>query len=221
VRESRRHGRRVDWADLRARLERAAASAEAALHKSPERVAALLDERARALARAPDETRPAAEAFDAILFVLAGGTYAVETEVVRTVLPSAEIVHVPLAPDVLVGIANVRGEALPVFDLARLFGLADAERASHTNVVVFGEHRPEFAVLVDRLLGVRRFERTDLVEPPDAGRLGALARGLTAEAIVVLDGGALLADERLFIDAGDSEAGGSGSGFVSERSPNP
>jgi purine-binding chemotaxis protein CheW len=204
----RESGTGIDWVELRARLAKAS---EDTRQSSPERAAAILDERTRALARASEDTGSQAETFDALAFELAGEAYAVETSVVRTVLASTEIVRVPLAPKVLAGLATVRGDVLPVFDLAVFFGLtADGRSPESLRVVVFGDERSEFAALVDRLVEVRRLAPAELLEPPDSERLGGLVRGVAAiegTALVVLDGRALLADERLFIDARGPDSG--------------
>jgi purine-binding chemotaxis protein CheW len=195
----------VDWAELQARLARLAASSEAGA-RSPVRAAALLDERARALARASQESQARTETIAAVIFEIAGETFALATKFVGTILGSAEVSPVPLAPAVLVGLTNLRGEVVPVFDLARLFGLATSEGGSDARrLVVLGEERVELAIVVDRALDVRPIAPAELVEAPDEGRLGSLVRGLTADAIVVLDGQALLADERLFVQVGDRE----------------
>ena len=53
--------RAVDWAEVRAGLARAGAALEEALHPSPERARAVLEERARALARVPPERAASAQ----------------------------------------------------------------------------------------------------------------------------------------------------------------
>jgi chemotaxis signal transduction protein len=79
--------------------------------------------------------------------------------------------------------------------------------------VVFGDERPEFVAHVDRVMDVRRLAPADLLEPHDSGHLVGMVRGVAADAgnaIVVLDGRALLADERLFVGIREPEAGSRG-----------
>jgi len=187
----------IDWDALKERIARA--SSGLGERRTREQASALLDSRARALARV--EATPEAEdpnTFDALAFVIADETYALSVRVVRTVLPSVDVVSVPLAPEVLVGVANLRGEVLPVFDLARLLGLAPAARSNGSaKVVVIGEERQEMAIVVDGLLDVRR------VAPASLGELGSaspLVRGITPDALLVLDEDAVLGDERLVVD---------------------
>jgi methyl-accepting chemotaxis protein len=58
--KQRRRGEAIDWQGVRQRLARATAAMEESLRLSPERARAVLAERARALARAPDEAARAA-----------------------------------------------------------------------------------------------------------------------------------------------------------------
>jgi chemotaxis signal transduction protein len=69
--------------------------------------------------------------------------------------------------------------------------------------LIFGVEQAEFAVDVDSLDKVTELDSALLLEPtltvPGGSR--AYLRGVTHEALLLLDGDALLADERLFVDA--------------------
>src|SRR5947209_1803679 len=113
-----RHGHKartepIDWARVRARLARAAAANEGALRLSPERARAVMDERARALARVPAETA-AVRALEAVVFELSGERYALETAHVHEVVRLAGLTPLPGAPDYLAGVTNLRGQILAV-----------------------------------------------------------------------------------------------------------
>jgi hypothetical protein len=121
-RESTRAGG-TDWAEVRARLDRAGAATAEALRLSPERARAVLEERARALARVPP-AEYAGAVLEVVTFDLAGERYALETRHVRAVVRLGEHTPVPGAPDFLVGVLNLRGEVLAVMDLGKVLGLA-------------------------------------------------------------------------------------------------
>jgi purine-binding chemotaxis protein CheW len=197
--------RALDWQQARKRLERLAAAAAGALRLSPEQARQVLEERARALARVPAAGPSAGEAIEVVVFTQGGEPYALETRYVREVVRLTDCTPLPGAPPFLVGVLNLRGELLAVLDLRSFLGFegAGGERAW---VLVLGAERAEFGLRVDAALEVRRLRLDEVLPPPDSGGPRRdHVRGVTAEALIVLDGGELLRDERLFIDQGDAE----------------
>jgi chemotaxis signal transduction protein len=59
----------------------------------------------------------------ALLLRVGRDAYAVPIESAREVVASPAITHLPTAPASVLGICNVRGEIVPVFDLGILLGL--------------------------------------------------------------------------------------------------
>ncbi|MDR3636743.1 MAG: chemotaxis protein CheW [Isosphaeraceae bacterium] len=191
----------IDWNEAHERLDRSLAALQADAALSPERVQAVLDERARALARVPVRPPEVSEVIEVVTFTLAGERLALESRFVRRVLSRWDCTPVPGAPEALVGVTNLHGEVLALFDLGVLLGVARAGPAASAQLLVLGEDRDELGVLADSLGDVRSLRITDLHEPPASfERLscGAL-RGVTEDVLIVVDGRALLADERLFI----------------------
>ena len=77
--------------------------------------------------------------------------YAFAAEAVREVARALEVTAVPGAPPSVRGVHNLRGEIVPVVQLAMLLGLADSDAQS----VVVAEHAGRRAALiVDELLDV-------------------------------------------------------------------
>lgn len=195
----------IDWGDVHERLDRHATALRAEGVVSPERVQAILDERARALARVPERPPDAWEVIEVVTFTLAGERLAIETQFVRRVLSRWDSTPVPGAPEGLVGVTNLQGEVLALFDLRAFFGMPCVERAALGQLLVLGEEHDELGVLAEAVGEVRSLRIADLRDPPLAfeglGR-GAL-RWVTDDVLIVIDGKALLADERLFIHQGD------------------
>jgi purine-binding chemotaxis protein CheW len=192
---------RFDWDEVRATLERAAAGLGTA-RLSPEQARAVLDERARALARVPVRPPNAAESIEAVTFRLGDERDALETRFVRRVERVESPTPVPGAPDVLVGLVNLHGEILAVFDLRVLLGIARAEATDRTRVIVVGNDGDEFGILADAAHDVVTLRTSEVLAFP--GALEGLARlglsGITHDALVVIDGAALLRDDRLVIN---------------------
>ncbi|MCL6631997.1 MAG: chemotaxis protein CheW [Alicyclobacillus herbarius] len=106
----------------------------------------------------------------AVMFRLGEERFAVEARQVVSVEPYQGVQRVPGTLPFLLGVTTVRGEVIPVFDLAVRFGYADGqggqeEGASKLIVVRTGKHTVAFAV--DDVLDVLNLEGDALVPPPD------------------------------------------------------
>ncbi len=191
----------INWARVHDRLARAADAYEGALELSPERARAVMDERARALARVSAE-RAALRAEDVVIFQAQGERYALETAHVREVVRLADLTPLPGAPDYVAGVTNLRGQILAVVDLGKLFGVAPARPGESSRVLVLGGGREEFGILADAVDTVAALAEGQIREPelPAAGIGRECLRGVTPEGVIVLDGAALLRDPRLLLD---------------------
>ncbi len=83
--------------------------------------------------------------------------YALPVENVREVAELGALTPVPRAPSEALGVRNLRGQVLPVFDLAALFGLERGGEAARLVVVEAG----------GRLAGLAIDEVTDVGTLPD------------------------------------------------------
>src|SRR4051794_36714431 len=118
----RKAGGDIDWQQVHARLARASAGTREALAPSAERVDAVLEDRARRLARPLAAAQPSGGLLDLLAFRLAGERYAVETRYVQEVV-RLSLTPIPGVPGAVAGVGNLRGEVLVVFDLRPLLGL--------------------------------------------------------------------------------------------------
>jgi purine-binding chemotaxis protein CheW len=200
-----KHGNEHNWEETRERQARVEAATAVEVRLSPERARVVMEDRARALARVPPRAPNAAEVIEVVTFRVANENYAIETRHVREVVPFADVTRVPGAPAFLAGLINFRGDVLAVFDLRKLFGSADAEATDLSRVIVLGSERVEFGVLAVAVREVLVLRIDEVHEAPgsvaDVG--WEYLRGVTAAALIVLDGAALLRDVRLFIDLVD------------------
>src|SRR5205823_188321 len=106
---------------------------------------------------------------------------------------AADLTPVPGVPDVLLGVTSFRGEILAVFDLAAVLGLAARGAADRPRLIVLGGGRAELGVPVDHASEVTRLRIDEVLEPPGPARSAdrRLLRGVTRDALAVLDGEAL------------------------------
>lgn len=78
--------------------------------------------------------------------------YAIAVEHVREVAELGQVRAVPGAPRELIGVRNLRGQILPVVDLAPVFGIARTVPPGRLLVVAAGGRRAGFAI--DAVSGV-------------------------------------------------------------------
>jgi purine-binding chemotaxis protein CheW len=194
----------TDPAARRERLARARAATAAAQRPPDDRIRALMDARARALARPPAPAEPA-DTLAVVTFALADERYALETRYVREIVRLRDFTPVPGAPPFVRGVANLRGEVLCLVDLRRLVDLPSTDLNGRSRMVVLGTGRADFGVLVDETFEIARLRPDDIL-PPSGAVAGAgreYVAGVTREALIVLDGAALLRDPRLYVNQDD------------------
>jgi purine-binding chemotaxis protein CheW len=194
----------IDWQEIHRRLAQATAATEGALGLSAERGQAVLAERARLLARVPRQAPQAAEVLEVLIFSLGAERYAVETWFVRKVERYEECAPVPGTPEYLAGVVNLRGDILAVFDPSKFFHVPGARSVSDGNarVIVMGRDLPELGLVVDAVHEVATVRVDEVLEAPASvtGASRDFINGVTRDALIVIDGHALLHDDRLVID---------------------
>jgi purine-binding chemotaxis protein CheW len=161
----------------------------------------VLEARARLLARVPDEPPRAGEVLELVGFVLAGERYGIESCFVREVARLTRFTPVPGTPAFVLGVTNLRGEILALFDLRQLLGIVTEGVTDLGRIVVLGEHRREFGLLADAASEILSVPAASLASPETAwGR--TYVRGVSPDGVIVLSGQALLGDPQLNIDPG-------------------
>ncbi len=108
-----------------------------------------------------------------LAFVLGQETFAMEIRSIKEVIQYGDLTQVPMMPDFVRGVINLRGSVVPVLDLAVRFGRAPSPVARRTCVVVLEvEHLGEALVLgiiVDQVRAVLDIGAADIEPPPAFG----------------------------------------------------
>ena len=110
----------------------------------------------------------AAQEWIGVAFRMGGETFLVERDEAREVMGvPAPITRVPGARPWIMGLANVRGQLLPVIDLKQYFGSGATVAGRNTRVIVVNHREIPAGLVVDEVLGFRRFaEREFNAESP-------------------------------------------------------
>lgn len=90
-------------------------------------------------------------------FRIGGHLFVTERQDVREVLLVPDVTRVPGAKDWLRGLANVRGQLLPIIDLSRFLGGAPTPQSRNLRVVSVNHGDIPAGLLVDEVRGFRRF----------------------------------------------------------------
>lgn len=145
----------------------------------------LLEERARVLARPLAPEHPGAT-LALVTFGLADETYGIEARHVCGVFRLTDLAPLPGAEAALAGLTGWRGDLLTVLDLRVLLGLPAAGLDDRAWVVAVGRERPAFGLLAGALRDLVTV-RGDQMSPPRDGDGRRLVRGVTRDAVQVVD----------------------------------
>lgn len=108
-------------------------------------------------ADAQDATDVASDHRQFVSFMVGNEVFAVDMAPVQEIIRVPDVVRVPLAPPTLDGLANLRGEVLPIISLARIFGFAERDHDDATRAVVIDLGQP-LGFVVDRVASVLSVE---------------------------------------------------------------
>jgi purine-binding chemotaxis protein CheW len=112
-----------------------------------------------------------------LAFELAGETYAVPIATVREIQKVGDVTEVPRAAPNLIGLINVRGEMLPLYDVKVRLELAQAVPVVRTRkdvgrgarIVLIRDPEGDAGMLVDRVQGVVKLNLSRLESAPQLG----------------------------------------------------
>ncbi|MET0792846.1 MAG: chemotaxis protein CheW [Polyangiaceae bacterium] len=195
---------RLDWEGARRRL----AAAQVTPEQQHESAARILAERALRLAK-PLESHEASEAWlEVATFRRADRRYAIESRFLVEVGVCGRLTRVPGAHSALLGVTNLRGDLLPVFDLRALGEGGSHEQPLASQLIVLGERSPDFGILADDVDEVTRVSLASLSEPSAVGALPhpEFVRGIDGDGCVLLDGETILRDRSVFVARRSSAA---------------
>jgi purine-binding chemotaxis protein CheW len=175
-------------------------AADDELQLSAAEVRAILADRATKLARAYAQTSDShASEVQLIAFGRGDQRYGVELRHLTEIRPLADLTPVPGLPAYYSGVIQLRGEIVAVMDIAALFGGEAADAPEERFAVVVAAGDVASALLADSVDDVLELA-PELVHPPLATFTDSrerYIRGLTEDALAILDVEKLLGDDWL------------------------
>lgn len=108
-----------------------------------------------------------------LTFLLGEEAFALDIRSVREIIQHGQMTPVPLMPNFVRGVINLRGAVVPVIDLHARFGRPAAEIGKKTCIVIFDSirdgERVELGLLVDAVSEVIDIAASEIEPPPNFG----------------------------------------------------
>lgn len=98
-----------------------------------------------------------------VVFTLDDRRFALRLDVVERVIPIMDIRPFPQAPEITMGVINVRGEVIPVIDIRRRFGLAPSEQSLRDQLIIAHIGERNVALVVDGVMDMIAYPEQDIV----------------------------------------------------------
>jgi twitching motility protein PilI len=144
-----------------------------------------LEKRSRAVVTGSVAEASAGREWVGVAFRMGGETFLVAREETREVLGyPAAVTRIPGAKSWVKGLANIRGQLLPMLDLRQFLGSGATVSGRNTRIVVVNHREIPAGLMVDEVLGFRRFAEAEFnaEAPPtvircDSFLAGAFRRG--------------------------------------------
>jgi purine-binding chemotaxis protein CheW len=115
----------------------------------------------------------AAEAQQFLTFTLGSEMFAVGTLSVKEIIEYGQLTEVPMMPDFIRGVINLRGAVVPVIDLGARFGRGETKITRRTCIVIIevpsGEEKQDIGVVVDAVSEVLEIPSSEIEPPPAFG----------------------------------------------------
>lgn len=184
----------VDWSAIRRRVEAAGQALAGGEALGDEEMRRILESRARALAR-PAEQPGARERLDLVAFSLGAERYAIELRHVVEVFRLTNLSRLPGASAPVFGVTAWRGTLLTLLDLRVILGVP-AERLDDLRIaVVLGDRQAPVGLLADGGEDLLVVDRQAVSPAPEGVAVKRdYVRGITADAVVLLDTERLLTE---------------------------
>ena len=88
-----------------------------------------------------------------VTFTLDHQRYAVNLSAVERIVPAAEVTPLPRAPGTVLGVIDVQGQILPVFDIRSRFGLPERDMDLNDKLIIANTPRRTVVLVVDSVTG--------------------------------------------------------------------
>jgi purine-binding chemotaxis protein CheW len=99
-------------------------------------------------------------------FRVGGEDYAIDIMRVREIIPPMPVTAVPRAPAFVEGVVRLRGEVIPILDVRRRLGVAEAAPTRRTKYLIVNVAGRRLGLVVDEVTEVLRLPRSEIRPAP-------------------------------------------------------
>ncbi len=124
------------------------------------------------------------EIFQMVTFRLGGGSYAMPVMHLREIIKPVDIYPVPGMSEPIIGVINLRGEIIPVMEIAALMkaNTPGKENNKKERIIIVDSDEGGTGLMVDEVMEVIKIKGEDVKPPPDLageGFIREVVRGVT------------------------------------------
>ena len=111
--------------------------------------------------------KEAGQLLQLVCFNLADEEYGVDINFVQEVIRVQKITPVPQMPTSVLGVINIRGNIVTVFDLRKQFGLPERPFGEATKILVMRINKTTLGIIVDQILDNLKLESAQIDPAPE------------------------------------------------------
>lgn len=121
----------------------------------------------------PDESQKENDIIQLVGFVVGDEEYAIPILNIQEIIKPIEYTRVPSVPDYVLGVFNMRGNVMPLIDLAQRFNLGTSKMTPQTRYIVLRGENSSSGVsgnagfVIDRLTEAIKIHRNKIDPPPE------------------------------------------------------
>ncbi|NLO92306.1 MAG: purine-binding chemotaxis protein CheW [Elusimicrobia bacterium] len=119
------------------------------------------------MSQVAEETVLSGEVMQLVCFKLAQEEYAVDITNVQEVIKVQPITPVPQMPPFVLGVINIRGSIIPVFDMRKLFKLPEKAFDEQSKILVLKYEGVVVSIIVDQILDNIKIEHSSIDPAPE------------------------------------------------------
>lgn len=102
-----------------------------------------------------------------VVFTLDDQNYALHLAAVERIVLAVEVIPLPNAPEIIIGVINVRGAIIPVVNIRRRFRILEREPSPADKFVIAKTVRRVVALVADSVVDVVEVSENDIIAPKD------------------------------------------------------
>ncbi len=108
-----------------------------------------------------------------LTFIMSGETYGINILDIKEIIEYGNLTPVPMMPDFIAGVINLRGSVVPIVNLIKRFGDTASAISKRTSIVIIeldnNDRKTEIGIIVDIVNEVIELTESDIEPAPSFG----------------------------------------------------